>query len=149
MKKSKKVKQAVFTVESAFLVPLAMMILASVLTLLFYTHNRNWYLAAAGEVCLVGNADITSAEGAASGTGTSDEEERASERAGQKIREQTLPGSAPQAEVQVNDWGTTAGFSGQQFEKVAFGTFMWEESVSVQKVRPVSFLQKKWIISAY
>ena len=45
-------KKGSFTVESAFLIPMAVMLTALLIVFTFYAHNKVWYTAAAYEAAL-------------------------------------------------------------------------------------------------
>lgn len=51
-RESKGIAKGSVTVEAAFIVPLALLVILTVLSLCFYVHNRAWYTAAAAETAV-------------------------------------------------------------------------------------------------
>lgn len=118
-------------VEAAYLVPWIVILTALLIVMTYYVHNVNWYRMAGYEAALLGNGRYETL-GEAQG--------EADARARERAEQQTLPGTAPQAEVSCSRAGTTVRYSGQRlpaFQKA----FVWEEKVTVVKVRPVEKLR--------
>lgn len=127
-------KRGSFTVEAAFLIPVTVMLLALLLVYCFYRHNHVWYTAAAAEAALVGNGRLIDQTAAAA----------AAERAEARIRDQVMPGSAPETEITSDTSGTGVWFRNQLFP--AFSElFSFETGVKIQKVRPVNYLRILWM----
>lgn len=117
------------TVEASFIVPIIVIVTAALLTLTFYVHNRCWYTNAALESAMLGNARFTGGE---SGTVSVAQAGREAEnRAGQRIADQTMPGTAPVYSVKCERYHTTVTFSGQEYSMFAefFNGLSMEETV--------------------
>ena len=121
------------TVEAAYIVPAAVFVIALLLVLQFFVHNRNYYTAAALEAALLGNGRAVK--------DTCELEGEAAERARDRSSEQPFPGSRPGSAVRCTRTGTSVSYSGQHFP--AFDRwFSWEIDKTVKKVRPVRILRK-------
>ena len=64
--KKKWLSRGVITIEASYIIPWSVLIIALLITMLFFVHNRAWYTAAACETALSGNRYV---EGSA-GTGS-------------------------------------------------------------------------------
>ena len=58
LKKKSKIVKGSMTIETAFLMPLILFLLLSVMYLFFWVHNRTWLTAAAYEAALDGSMEI-------------------------------------------------------------------------------------------
>ena len=130
-------RKASLTVEASFIVPITFLVVALLLVMQFFVHNRNYYEAAALEAALLGNgrtvSDVSELEGLSAG------------RARERAAEQPFPGSRPGSSVQCTGTGTSVSYSGQHFP--AFDRwFSWEIDETVKKVRPVKLLRKKYML---
>ena len=119
------------TVEASVIVPVTVLVTAVLIVLCFYVHNRNWYLAAAAEVCLAGNSrydrDI-------------DAQSMAERKAEERMDAQVMPASRPAVDVSCRRGGTSVSFSNQTF--AAFqDIFNLSVSADVDKVTPVEELR--------
>lgn len=119
------------TVEASVIVPVTVLVTAVLIVLCFYVHNRNWYLAAASEVCLAGNSrydrDI-------------DAQGMAERKAEERVDAQVMPASRPAVDVSCRRGGTSVSFSNQTF--AAFqDIFNLSVSADVDKVTPVEELR--------
>ena len=119
------------TVEASVIVPVTVLVTAVLIVLCFYVHNRNWYLAAAAEVCLAGNSrydrDI-------------DAQSMAERKAEERVDAQVMPASRPAVDVSCRRGGTSVSFSNQTF--AAFqDIFNLSVSADVDKVTPVEELR--------
>ena len=123
--------QGSMTVEASFLVPATVLLTALLIVMCFYVHNRNWYLAAAAEVCLAGNSrydrDI-------------DAQSIAERKAEERVGAQVMPASRPEIAVSCGKRGTSVSFSGQHFSAFQ-GIFQLSVSADVDKVTPVGELR--------
>lgn len=145
-------RRGTIVVEAAYIVPWTVVLLALLITILFFVHNKVWYTAAACEAALSGNRYTEGRQGSgragwanwpnsenASGSGY------AEATAMQRIRDQAMPGNAPEKQISCTQSRTEVGFSGQGrsfFSK----TFPWSVKESVRKVRPVSTVRGAWIL---
>lgn len=123
--------QGSMTVEASFIVPATVLLTALLIVMCFYVHNRNWYLAAASEVCLAGNSRYdreVDAQGIA--------ERKAEER----VKSQVMPASRPAIAVTCGKRGTSISFSGQRFSAFQ-DIFHLSVSADVDKVTPVGELR--------
>ncbi|MCC6095048.1 MAG: pilus assembly protein [Eubacterium sp.] len=119
------------TVEASVIVPVTVILAALLMVLFFYVHNRNWYQAAAAEVCLTGNSRYD--------TGV-DAGEIARQKAVERADRQIMPASRPEIEVACGKSGTSASFSNQRFP--AFQKFFHlSVRADVDKVAPVDALR--------
>lgn len=147
----KRICRAVITVEAAYIVPWTVILLAILITMSFYVHNRAWYTAAACESALSGNRYTEGREGSGS-AGWSDrpKSENASgsgyaeSTAMQRIRDQAMPGSTPEKQISCTQSGTEVSFTGQV--SVFSRAFSWSVKESVRKVRPVTVVRGAWIV---
>ena len=119
------------TVEASVIVPVTVLVTAALIVLCFYVHNRNWYLAAAAEVCLAGNSrydrDI-------------DAQSVAARKAEERMDAQVIPASRPAVDLSCRRGGTSVSFSNQTF--AAFqNIFNLSVSADVDKVTPVEELR--------
>jgi len=127
--------RGVMTVEAAVIFPMVTVLACLLLTCIWYRHNVNYYTAAAAETALRGNAAV---EG-----GMQNPEGVMRETAAGRAADQPMPGSAPQAQVSSNGWGSSVSFSGQRFP--AFQKwFSWSREVAVPCVRPAEQLRRNW-----
>ncbi|MGN0362104.1 MAG: hypothetical protein ACI4ET_04610 [Bilifractor sp.] len=123
--------QGSLTVEASVIVPMTVILVAMLMVLFFYVHNRNWYQAAAAEVCLTGNSRYDTGVNAG---------DMARAKAMERASLQIMPASQPEVEVVCGKNGTSAAFSNQRFP--AFRNF-FQLSVraDVDKVAPVDALR--------
>ena len=143
--------RAVITVEAAYVVPWTVILLAILLTMSFYVHNRVWYTAAACETALSGNRYTEGRDGSGSaGWADRPKSENASgsgyaeATAMQRIRDQAMPGNTPEKQISCTKSGTEVSFSGQV--PVFSQSFSWSVKESVRKVRPVTVVRSAWIL---
>ena len=142
MKKIKKDKNRVWksilwrkgslTVEASFIVPMAFMIVALMLVLCFFVHNRVYYSCAAYEAAIGGNEK------------DGDQAAKAEDVANKRIAGQSMPGTRPAVSVNYGSSSTTVEFSGQEFP--AFHAYIPSLQVSktVKKVRPEKTVRLLW-----
>ena len=148
------VKRAVITVEASYIIPWTVILLALLITMTFFVHNRNWYKAAACETALSGNRYVEGSGGTGSagyaGTARSNNatgSKYAEATMKQRIQEQAMPGSEPQSKVTCTQDATEAEFSGQDFPMFS-EYFSWSVKEKVKKIRPVKVVRGKWILSS-
>ena len=123
--------RAAMTVEASFLVPWIVLLTTLLIVMTFHIHNRNWYRAGAIEAGLCGNARYTDDSG----------EAHARERAQERIRQQTMPGSEPAYTVSFSRTSCQVNFSGQTFPAFS-ALFPLQVSEKQGRVRPVPALRK-------
>lgn len=124
------------TVEAAVIAPLTVLLLAALITVTFYVHDRMWYRCAGHEAAISGNAP---AEG-----GKSDAELAARRVAEQRIADQVMPGALPRCAVEVTQRATVV-----QYQKEKTGTWFgalaeYKTEVKVTRVRPERALRAAW-----
>ena len=149
----KKLRRAAITVEASYIVPWTVILLALLITMTFFVHNRAWYTAAACETALSGNRYI---EGSG-GTGTAGYAETSHSSNGtgsryaeatiqQRIRDQAMPGSEPEKQIACTRDATEVKLSGQDFPFFR-EVFSWSVEERVKKVRPAEVVRGKWILT--
>ena len=117
------------TVEASFVIPIIVIVIAALLTLLFYVHNRCWYTNAALESAMMGNARFTGGDD--EGVSLEQAGREAENRAEQRAADQTMPGTTPSYEVKCGRQGTSVTFQGQKYSMFTkyFDDALIEESV--------------------
>lgn len=134
------IRSGVFTVEASVIVPMAVMMTALIVILIFYVHNRCWYTCAAYECAIVGNgANILS---------ESEGTQRASSQAAGRIRDQVMPGSIPKTRIHSSGSGTSVAFSGQTYPMFNRELKPFQAEAEVVRVVPESYLRARWAASA-
>lgn len=119
----------VITVEAAFLYPLLILLTMLMITLLFYRHNTVWYTCAALESAVSGGAHAAS---------------DAFSELSDRVSRQPFPGSTPDISIRETGNVTFVSLAGSALP--AFSElFPLHVSASVRGVRPLEFLQRKWI----
>ena len=147
-----KVKRGMITVEASFLVPWTFMVIIVAVVLTWAVHNRVWYTSASLEAALAGNQYIPGI----AGTGRAGRSgqiaghnpagtQKAEQTATTRIRDQVMPGSAPDATVECTHARTTVTFSRQTYP-VLKDLFDQEIRESVQKIRPVPVVRAAWAL---
>ena len=131
-------KKGSFTVESAFLITMAVMLTALLIVFTFYAHNKVWYTAAAYEAALAGNGRREGNEWDASAS--------AKEKAEERSVQQVMPGSKPDIYAGSSPWGTEVRYSGQRFPMFSEHLFTYTAEAKVEKVRPVKYLRALWLM---
>lgn len=151
--KGKKWCRAEIIVEASYIVPWTVILLALLITMIFYIHNRTWYTAAACEASLSGNRYVEGSAGTGSAgyAGTSGGENAAGSRYAeatlqQRIRDQAMPGSEPEKQITCTQDATEVKLSGQKFPTFA-EYFSWSIEEKVKKVRPVKIVRGRWLLS--
>ena len=136
-----KLKQASMTVESAVIVPMAVVLLALLIILTFYVHNRTWYTCAACEAAVRGNMPAAD--------GSHEAEDSARKLAQQRINDQVMPGSSPSLEISVGKNRTAVKYSDQTY--VMFNSFLtpFQVELKADQVRPEIFARTLWIGGGY
>ena len=128
-------KRGSYTVEAAFLVPVAVMLTALLIVYTFYVHNKVWYTAAACEAALEGSGRLES-------SGLTPVQ-AAGKKAEERAEQQVMPGTRPEIQTDSGSWGTRVAYRGGNafFLKQLF-TYTVE--VTAEKIRPVSYLYMLW-----
>ena len=149
----KTMKCAVITVEASYIVPWTVILLALLITMTFFVHNRNWYKAAACETALSGNRYVEGSGGTgsagyagSSGSNNAAGSKYAEATMKQRIQEQAMPGSEPEKQITCTQDATEVQLSGQDFP-VFSEVFSWTVKEKVKKIRPVKVVRGKWILS--
>ena len=150
----RKIKRAVITVEASYIVPWTVILLALLITMTFFVHNRNWYKAAACETALSGNRYVEGSGGTGSagyagtsGSGNATGGKYAEATMKQRILDQAMPGSEPENKVTCTQDATEAELSGQDFPLFS-DVFSWTVKEKVRKIRPAKVVRGKWIIGS-
>ncbi len=145
-------RRAVITVEASYIIPWTVILLALLITMTFFVHNRVWYKAAACETALSGNRYVEGSGGTGSagyaGTANSSNEtggKYAEATMQQRIRDQAMPGSEPENKITCTQDATEVQLSGQDFP-VFSDVFSWTVKEKVRKIRPVKVVRGKWIL---
>ena len=136
----KKWRKGSYTIESVFLIPVIVVLLLLLMTYDFFVHNKNWYLAAAYEAVLAGNGRLKEISDSA--------EKTAEEKAEERARQQVMPGSRPNIEVNSYPQGMRVQYSGQKFPLFSDQWFEYVIDVQAEKVRPVKYLQTFWVMGS-
>ena len=130
-----KLKKASMTVEAAVIVPMTVLVIALLIILSFYIHNRVWYTCAACEAAILGNMPA----------GDEGEAVRRAEGAASRwMREQAMPGSTPEYDVQMSGSGTEVSFSGQTYAMFRTELTPFSVDITVKKIRPEKYLRLVW-----
>ena len=124
-------KRGTLTVEAAVEVPAVCVIPAA--RLLFFAHNRVWYLSASADAAVCANG--YQAEGA---VGT---EEAARLLAQTRVREQVMPGTSPAFRINCDSSGCSVFVEGQRFP-VLGDWFLWDVQMKIRKNYPVRTLRQ-------
>ena len=147
-----KMKRAVITVEASYIIPWTVIILALLITMTFFVHNRVWYTAAACETALSGNRYVEGSGGTGSagyaGTSGSKNEtgsKYAEATMNQRIRDQAMPGSEPENQINCTQDATEVKLSGQDFP-VFSEVFSWSVKEKVKKIRPAKVVRGRWLL---
>ncbi|MCF0146017.1 MAG: hypothetical protein HUJ73_05470 [Eubacterium sp.] len=138
--------------EAAFLIPWTVILTALLIILLFYMHNVSWYKTAGLEAALAGNQYIAGAGGTGrAGFSNSDTDanaaglRKAENSANARIKDQAVPGSSPDVEIDCTYGKTEVRFSGQRY--AAFSElFKLSVTEQVKKVRPVPIVRGRWMV---
>jgi hypothetical protein len=135
-RKGEKWRCGILVVEAAVIVPMAVMVTALLLIMIFYVHNRCWYRCAAYECAIVGNGGQNLSE--------SEGRMQAEAQAEARIRDQVMPGTEPQKVVYSDASGTSVHFSGQTYPLFnrEFASFAAE--AGVERVNPEKVLRMRW-----
>lgn len=120
-----------FTVEAAVIVPLLVFMIAALISLCFFVHDRVWYTGAACEAALAANM----AEDAAG---------EAQERVEQRLADHVIPGALPDADVSAGKNGATVAFTGRRSFGLPWELPAWEAGVHIRRIRPAGILQNWW-----
>ena len=148
-----KLRRAAITVEASYIVPWTVILLALLITMTFFVHNRTWYTAAACETALSGNRYIEGsggtgtagyAETSRSGNGTGSRYAEATMQ--QRIRDQAMPGSEPEKEINCTRDATEVKLTGQEFPLFR-EVFSWSVGEKVKKIRPAEVVRGKWLLT--
>ena len=132
----RQIRRASMTVESAVVVPMTVMILAVLVILTFYMHNRVWYTCAACESAVRGNMPVAD--------GSHEAEESAETLARQRIADQVMPGSEPELSLSVKRSSTKVGFSGQTYAMFRQILIPFQVKMEVDQVRPEKYVRLLW-----
>ena len=133
-------KRGTLTVEASVIVPMVFVMTAALIILLYFEHNRVWYLSASVEMAVCANG--YQAEGAES------PESAANVLAQTRVREQVFPGTSPNVNIKRGSQSTSVSISGQRF--AAFRDQMiWTVQTDVKKVDPVSALRKVRAVKSF
>jgi hypothetical protein len=126
-------KRGTLTVEASVVVPAVCFITAALLMLLFFEHNRVWYLSASAEAAVCANG--YQAEG------TALPEDAARLLAQTRVREQVMSGTCPSFRISCDSSGCSVSVEGQRFP--VFGNrFIWDVQMKIRKSNPVRTLRK-------
>ena len=146
-------RRAAITVEASYIIPWAVIILALLITMTFYVHNRVWYTAAACETALSGNRYVegSGGTGQAGYAGGSDSENVTGNRYAEqtlqhRIQDQAMPGSEPENQITCMRDATEVTLSGQDFSMFS-DVFSWSVEEKVKKIRPVKIIRDKWVVA--
>lgn len=134
-------KKASMTVESAVIVPMAVVLLALLIILIFYVHNRAWYTCVACETVVRGN--MPEAEE------SHDAEESARKLAQQRISDQVMPGSSPALDLAVGKKQTTVSFSGQTYAMFHQVLTPFQVKLEADQICPEKYVRILWSGGAY
>ncbi len=118
--------RAVFTVEAAVILPLALTVIALLLGFCYYTHQLNWCRGAAVEAAL---------KGTESGAGTKDADNAAKQRMEERIREIPLDTGKVSAEVS-SGVRIRVSWSAEVLPEVFGGRFAVSGDATVMKADP-------------
>ncbi|MBR0397313.1 MAG: hypothetical protein IJI10_03495 [Eubacterium sp.] len=134
-------KRASMTVESAVIVPMAVVLLALLIVLTFYVHNRTWYICAACEAAVRGNMPVAE--------GSHEAEDSARKLAQQRITDQVMPGSDPSLDISVGKKSTSVQYAGQTY--VMFSRYLtpFRVQLKADQVRPETFVRTLWSGGGY
>ncbi|MBQ2646360.1 MAG: hypothetical protein IJF82_03210 [Achromobacter sp.] len=150
--KKKWLSRGVITIEASYIIPWSVLIIALLITMLFFVHNRAWYTAAACETALSGNRYVEGSAGTGS-AGLLDKKgdqnipgtHYAEETAAGRIRDQAMPGSEPEKQIACTYDATEVRFSGQDFPLFS-EAFSWSVQESVKRVRPAWIIRSRWLL---
>ena len=126
-------KRGTLTVEASVVVPAVCVITAALLMLLFFEHNRVWYLSASAEAAVCANG--YQAEGAVR------TEDAARLLAQTRVREQVMPGMRPAFRINCDSSGCSVFVEGQRFP-VLGDWFLWDVQMKIRKNYPVRTLRQ-------
>ena len=125
-----------FTVEAAVVVPLAVFLIAALVGLTFFAHDRVWFTGAACEAALAANA-------------AEDGESAAQQKIGQRTADRILPGTAPEAFAEIRRHSAAVRFTGAR-ELLYFGKLSaWQAAAEVRRVRPAGDLRTWWAMKRF
>ena len=137
----RQMRQASMTVESAVIVPMTVMLLALLLILTFYVHNRTLYTCPACETAVRGN--MPEAEG------SHEAEESARKLAQQRIADQVMPGSAPKLDLTVERKNTSVTYSGQTYAMFHRVLTPFQVKVQAKQICPEKYVRLLWSGGSY
>lgn len=126
-------KRGTLTVEASVVVPTVCVITAALLMLLFFEHNRVWYLSASAEAAVCANG--YQAEGAVR------TEDAARLLAQTRVREQVMPGMRPAFRINCDSSGCSVSVEGQRFP-VWGERFLWDVQMRIRKNYPARTLRQ-------
>jgi hypothetical protein len=132
----KKIKRAVFTVEAAFIVPLAAMIIAALLGYIYFIHEGVWSKAAAYEAGFYGIQRIP--EG-----GTA--EEKAKERLDERYEESVLGFEKSVSSVSDGSASLKIYWEYGVLKELFGELFATDKEIEISKTDPVRIKQLAWI----
>ena len=141
--------RGVMTLEASFLIPWAVILSALLMVVCFYCTNTSYYRSAALEASLSGN-QYTAGSGSAGHLALPSSSDPAgaglaSMSADFRIRDQAMPGTAPERSVECTSGGTEVRFAGQEYP-VFRGVFSLDAGGSAKKVRPVPILRAAYAL---
>ena len=133
----KRYRRAVYTVESAFIIPMIVILTALLIVLNFYIHNRVWYTCAAYETALQGNS-FSAGE-------SINRKRKAEETAKKRIQDQGVPGLRPDASIRWSQKQTEVSFQGRLFTIFRGKIPSLQVKCRVRRVNPERSVRFKWI----
>ena len=129
-------RKGTFTIEAAYLVPIAAAAIVLVIGYIYYTHERSWSRAVAYEADFYGIQRREGQESAGS---------LIQERVSGRNEEKPLP--LKQETFQVTDGGdaVSVSWSGSVLNKVFSSRFGYQGTAELQVVRPVEVKRNTWL----
>ena len=134
--KCKKVRfdKGSITVESTFIMGLALLIIFTVLALCFYMHNKAWYSAAAGETAITAATCATRKEG--------DFNEIINDKIAAFANGAKFPDTSKGLTSKSSDKQMQVGAKGKVPLWITPQSFQIEVEVSSKVIKPVKFIRK-------
>ena len=122
-------KRGSYTVEAAFLVPVAVMLTALLIVYTFYVHNKVWYTAAAWECVLTGLEAKESGE--------------TTEETWQEVKsQQPLPVGSVQTDISASGQTISVQIHGQMQPLPGIGEMGFDISAKRSALKPAALLRK-------
>ncbi len=131
------IKKASFSVEAAYIVPLMLVFIASLLGFTYFIHQVNWSKGAAYESLYYGMQKSTQ---------KTDPEETAAERLADRVSERTLDISEIDARVESGAAEIKAVMKTTVLPEVFGPDFVMEQDSSALKTDPTAVKKAEWII---